>query len=111
MKIIPMRPGAGRRNALSAITITSAALTLTACAPGAATSSSAPPATPKAASTSVGTVPVTLSILVSTPDVPLFTALGKAFRAKYGNVTIKVTSQDFSTLVTNTPHILAGSDV
>lgn len=111
MKIIPMRPGAGRRNALSAITITSAALALAACAPGAATSSSAPPATPKAASTSVGTAPVTLSILVSTPDVPLFTALGKAFRAKYGNVTVKVTSQDFNTLVTNTPHILAGSDV
>jgi raffinose/stachyose/melibiose transport system substrate-binding protein len=111
MKIIPMRPGAGRRNALSAITITAAALAVAACAPGPATSSSAPPATPKAASTGVGTAPVTLSILVSTPDVPLFSALGKAFHATYGNVTVKVTSQDFNTLVTNTPHILAGSDV
>jgi raffinose/stachyose/melibiose transport system substrate-binding protein len=111
MKIIPMRPGAGRRNALSAITITAAALAVAACAPGPATSSSALPATPKAASTGVGTAPVTLSILVSTPDVPLFSALGEAFHAKYGNVTVKVTSQDFNTLVTNTPHILAGSDV
>ncbi len=111
MKIIPMRPGAGRRNALSAITITAAALAVAACVPGPATSSSAPPATPKAASTGVGTAPVTLSILVSTPDVPAFSALGKAFHAKCGNVTVKVTSQDFNTLVTNTPHILSGSDV
>ena len=111
MKIIRMRPGTGRRNALSAITITAAALAVAACAPGAATSSSAPPATSKAVSTSVGTVPTTLSILVSTPDVALFTALGKAFQAKYGNVTVEVTSQDFNTLVTNTPHILSGSDV
>jgi len=111
MKIIPMRPGAGRRNALSAITITAAALAMAACAPGPATSSPAPPAAPEAASTGVGTAPVTLSILVSTPDVPLFSALGKAFHAKYGNVTVKVTSQDFNTLVTNTPHILAGSGV
>jgi len=111
MKIIRMRPGAGRRNALSAITITSAALAVAACAPGAATSSSVPVSSPAAASTSVGTAPTTLNILVSTPDVPLFTALGKAFHATYGNVTVEVTSQDFNTLVTNTPHILSGSDV
>jgi raffinose/stachyose/melibiose transport system substrate-binding protein len=111
MKIIRMRPGAGRRDALSAITITAAILAVAACAPGAATSSSAPVSSPAAASTSVGTAPTTLNILVSTPDVPLFTTLGKAFHAKYGNVTVKVTSQDFNTLVTNTPHILSGSDV
>jgi len=111
MKIIRMRPGAGRRNALSAITITSAALAVAACAPGAATSSPVPVSSPAAASTSVGTAPTTLNILVSTPDVPLFTALGKAFHATYGNVTVEVTSQDFNTLVTNTPHILSGSDV
>lgn len=109
MKIIRMRPGTGRRNALPAITITVAALAVAACAPGAATSSPAPQT--KAVSTSVGTAPTTLSILVSTPDVPLFTALGNAFHARYGNVTVKVTSQDFNTLVTNTPHILSGSDV
>jgi len=66
---------------------------------------------PETVSTSVGTAPTTLSILVSTPDVPLFDALGRAFNAKYGNVTVKVTSQDFNALVTNTPHILSGSDV
>jgi raffinose/stachyose/melibiose transport system substrate-binding protein len=111
MQIIRMRHGSGRRNALSVITITSAALALAACAPGAATSPPASSSAPGAASTSVGTAPTMLNILVSTPDVSLFTALGKAFHAKYGNVTVKVTSQDFNTLVTNTPHILSGSDV
>jgi raffinose/stachyose/melibiose transport system substrate-binding protein len=111
MQIIRMRPGRGRRNTLSAITITSAALALAACAPGTATNSSAPASPAKAASTSVGTAPTTLNILVSTPDVPLFSALGKAFHATYGNVTVNVTSQDFNTLVTNTPHILSGSEV
>jgi raffinose/stachyose/melibiose transport system substrate-binding protein len=111
MQIIRMRHGSGRRNALSVITITSAALALAACAPGAATSPPASSSAPEAASTSVGTAPTMLNILVSTPDVSLFTALGKAFHAKYGNVTVKVTSQDFNTLVTNTPHILSGSDV
>jgi raffinose/stachyose/melibiose transport system substrate-binding protein len=111
MQIIRMRHGSGRRNALSVITITSAALALAACAPGAATSQPASSSPPEAASTSVGTAPTMLNILVSTPDVSLFTALGKAFHAKYGNVTVKVTSQDFNTLVTNTPHILSGSDV
>jgi raffinose/stachyose/melibiose transport system substrate-binding protein len=111
MQIIRMRHGSGRRNALSVITITSAALALAACAPGAATSPPASSSAPEAASTSVGTAPTMLNILVSTPDVSLFTALGKAFHAKYGNVTVKVTSQDFNTLITNTPHILSGSDV
>jgi raffinose/stachyose/melibiose transport system substrate-binding protein len=110
MKVISKRPRAGRRNALFAITITAGALAVAACAPGAATSSPATTATATAASTSVGTTPTTLSILVSTPDVPLFTALGKAFHARYGNVTVTVSSQDFNTLVTNTPHILSGSD-
>ena len=111
MQIIRMRPGSGRRNTLSVITIMSAALALAACAPGTATSSSAPASSPAAASTGAGTAPVTLNILVSTPDVPLFSALGSAFHAMYGNVTVNVTSQDFNTLVTNTPHILSGSDV
>jgi raffinose/stachyose/melibiose transport system substrate-binding protein len=111
MQIIRMRHGSGRRNALSVITITSAALALAACTPGAATSPPASSSAPQAASTSVGTAPTMLNILVSTPDVSLFTALGKAFHAKYGNVTVKITSQDFNTLVTNTPHILSGSDV
>ena len=109
MHVIRRRPGTGRRNAALAITITSAALALAACAPGAASDTAAP--APAKASTAVGTAPVTLSILVSTPDVPLFSALGTAFHAQHHNVTVKVTSQDFNTLVTSTPHILAGSDV
>jgi raffinose/stachyose/melibiose transport system substrate-binding protein len=110
MKIIRMRRASGRKT-LSAITVTSAALALAACAPGAAPSPAETAASPMAASTSVGTAPATLNILVSTPDVPLFSALGKAFHAAYGNVTVNVTSQDFNTLVTNTPHILSGSEV
>jgi raffinose/stachyose/melibiose transport system substrate-binding protein len=109
MQIIRTRRGSGRRTALSAIMITSAALALAACAPGATTGSPGPASSAQAASTGVGSAPVTLNILVSTPDVPLFSALGKAFHARYGNVTVKVTSQDFNTLVTNTPHILSGS--
>ena len=111
MQVIRMRPGSGRNYAVQVITITSAALALAACAPGAASNPSAPASAPSVVSTSAGTAPTTLTILVSTPDVPLFDALGKAFHARYGNVTVRVTSQDFTTLVTNTPHILSGSGV
>jgi len=111
MQVIRMRPGNGRHYAVRVITITSAALALAACAPGAASNPSAPASAPSGVSTSAGTAPATLTILVSTPDVPLFDALGTAFHAKYGNVTVRVTSQDFNTLVTNTPHILSGSGV
>ena len=111
MQVIRMRPGSGRRHAGQVITITSAALALAACAPGPASNPAAPASTPSGVSTKLVTVPTTLNIMVSTPDVPLFDALGQAFHAKYGNVTVRVTSQDFNTLITNTPHILSGSDV
>src|SRR5262249_20144755 len=109
MKIPWKGRAAARRNTLLAVGFTTATLGVAACAPGAPASSS-PAAAPPPASTSGGIAPTTLSILVSTPDVPLFTALGKAFHAKYGNVTVSVTSQDYNTLVTNTPHILSGAD-
>lgn len=63
-----------------------------------------------AADTAIGTAPVTVTILVSTPDVALFEALGSAFHAKYPNVKVTVTSQDYTSLVTNTPRILAGTN-
>jgi raffinose/stachyose/melibiose transport system substrate-binding protein len=109
MLIIRRRASARLRRTALAAAITSAALAAAACAPGAASDSAAH--SPAAATTRIAAAPTTLSILVSTPDVPLFSALATAFHARYRNITIKVTSDDFTTLVTNTPHILAGSDV
>jgi raffinose/stachyose/melibiose transport system substrate-binding protein len=64
-----------------------------------------------AAATGVGTAPVTLQLMVTTPDVALYTALGAAFQAKYSNVTVKVSSQDYNSLVTNAPRLISGGDV
>jgi len=106
MRITRKHPGYRRRRAALVIGIAAGALAVAACAPG-ATSTSAD-TSPTTATTAIGTTPATLNILVSTPDVPLFDALGKAFAAKYHNVTVKVSSEDFNTLITNTPHILSG---
>jgi raffinose/stachyose/melibiose transport system substrate-binding protein len=54
---------------------------------------------------------VTLQIMVTTPDVALYTALGAAFHARYSNVTVKVSSQDYNSLVTNAPRLISGGDV
>ncbi|WP_432824479.1 ABC transporter substrate-binding protein [Dactylosporangium sp. CA-092794] len=96
------RPATVRRS----VAVLAAALALSACAPGSTTTTADPAAS---AATGVGTDPVTLTILVSTPDVTLFDALGSAFHGKYPNVTVKITSQDYNSLVTNTPRILAGT--
>lgn len=111
MRIRQTHSSKRQRRAALVIGIASAALAVAACAPGAKSSSGAAAPTATTAATAVGTAPTTLNILVSTPDVPLFNALGTAFHAKYPNVTVKVTSDDYNTLVTNTPHILSGSDV
>lgn len=87
-----------------------AALLLAACAPGG--NSEAGPMPSKPVATGVGSEPVTLKLLVTSGvDVPYFTALGKLFHARYGNVTVKVESQDYAALTTNIAHILAGSNV
>ncbi len=109
MRISQTHSGGRCRRAALFIGITSAALALAACAPGAGSSSAG--ASPTTATTAIGSAPATLNILVSTPDVPLFDALGKAFQTRYRNVTVKVTSEDFNTLITNTPRILSGTDV
>ncbi|MFC8796550.1 ABC transporter substrate-binding protein [Promicromonospora sp. NPDC057138] len=62
-------------------------------------------------STSIGDAPVTLEVLVSTPDVPLYEELGAAFHAKHSNVTVKVTSEDFNNLTTNVPRLISGTEV
>jgi raffinose/stachyose/melibiose transport system substrate-binding protein len=106
MRISQLFTSSRRCRAALAAGIASAVLALAGCAPGV----SAGPAGPSPASTAVGTGPQTLNILVSTPDVPLFDALGKAFHGRYRSVTVKITSDDYNTLVTNTPRILAGTD-
>lgn len=104
----PAVPGVRRRIALVA-TATVAVLSLAACAPGSGGSGASGAPTP--ASTSIGSKPITLNVLVTTPDVTLFSALGKAFHAKYPNVTVKITSQDYTALTTNVGHILSGTNV
>jgi raffinose/stachyose/melibiose transport system substrate-binding protein len=54
---------------------------------------------------------VTLQIEVTTPDVALYTAFGAAFHAKYSNVTVKVSSEDYNSLVTDAPRLISGGDV
>ena len=87
-----------------------AALLLAACAPGGSSEARSVPSKP--ASPGVGVEPVTLKLLVNSGvDVPLYTALGELFHAKYGNVTVTVESQDYATLTTNIARVLAGSSV
>lgn len=83
-----------------------ALLALAGCAPG---SIGGGGSAPTAVSTDLGTKPVTLDVMVTTPDVPLFTALGKAFTAEHSNVTVKVESQDYTALTTNIAHLLSGT--
>ncbi|HEX4400824.1 MAG TPA: extracellular solute-binding protein [Galbitalea sp.] len=100
-------PRIPRRIALVAVA-TVAALSLAACAPGSGGSGSS---TPGAIKTDLGTKATTLNVLVTTPDVALFDALGKAFHAKYPNVKVNVQSQDYTSLTTNISHVLSGTNV
>lgn len=101
----------GRRGVMLTTTALAAAgaLLIAGCAPGAKPSADS---LTKQASTGVGSAPVTLTLLVNSGvDVPFFDALGTLFHAKYHNVTVKVTSQDYNALTTNIAHILSGSGV
>ncbi|MBO0610062.1 ABC transporter substrate-binding protein [Myceligenerans salitolerans] len=62
-------------------------------------------------STSIGDAPVTVEVLVSTPDVPLYEELGAAFHAEHPNVTVEVTGEDFNNLTTNVPRLISGTEV
>lgn len=99
----------GRRAAYRVAPLVALAALLASCgAPGA----QAPLTdTPSAVSTSVGEAPVTLNVLVSTPDVALYEELGDAFHSKHPNVTVKVTGEDFNNLTTNVPRLISGTDV
>jgi ABC-type glycerol-3-phosphate transport system substrate-binding protein len=100
-----LRTRAGRWSLIAAAGV-SAMLVLAGCAPGAGTGGSGGPS---AISTDLGTKAITLNVLVTTPDVALFTELGKAFTAEHSNVTVKITSQDYGALTTNIAHILSGT--
>jgi raffinose/stachyose/melibiose transport system substrate-binding protein len=94
--------------AVGGLSVACAAL-LAACSPGAASSGNASSASP--AGTAVGSAKVTINVEEASIDVPLFQKLGSLFEAKYPNVTVNVVGQDFNTLQTNVPRILAGSSV
>ena len=54
---------------------------------------------------------MTITVEEASIDVPLFQQYAKLFEAKYPNITVNVIGQDFNTLQTNVPRILAGSNV
>lgn len=96
-----------RRRLLSATAAAAfVGLALAGCAPGSASPANSDPAP---VSTRIPSTPVDLNILVTTPDVPLFEALGKAFTSEHPNVTVDVASQDYTALTTNVAHVLSGT--
>lgn len=108
----PASPSTSAPASATGSALPSAASSAAASAPApASTSVAASASAPAASATGVGTAPVTLQIMVTTPDVALYTALGAAFHAKYSNVTVKVSSQDYNSLVTNAPRLISGGDV
>jgi ABC-type glycerol-3-phosphate transport system substrate-binding protein len=108
---MPHRSKRARRRitytAAAGLSVAAAAL-LTACAPGAAPSASSSSSS-QPASTAVGSAKVTITVEEASIDVPLFQKLGALFTAKYPNITVNVVGQDFNTLQTNVPRILASS--
>lgn len=54
---------------------------------------------------------MTITVEEASIDVPLFKKLATLFEAKYPNITVNVIGQDFNTLQTNVPRILAGTNV
>lgn len=98
-----------RGGALLTSIIAVGAVAVTGCAPGPKSVHESPSTQER---TGVASAPVMLTLLVTSGvDVPFFAALGKLFHAKYRNVTVKVTSQDYGALTTNIAHILSGSGV
>ena len=109
--MLPNKRRSRRRTTLAGVaglSVACAAL-LAACAPGAASSGTA--SSSKSASTSVGNGKVTITVEEASIDGPLFQKLASLFEAKYPNITVKVIGQDFNTLQTNVPRILAGCNV
>lgn len=95
-----------RRAALTVIALGVTALLAACSAPG----SSGTAATSAPVSTNLGKSKIDLSILIDTPGVAGMKALGAEFSKKYPNVTVDVTSDDFTNLISNAPRTLASSD-
>jgi len=101
--------GIPRRSALTGLGAVAAALVLAACsAPGGSASAAA---TSGPVSTDVGSGKITLSILVDTPGVAGTEKLGALFTQKYPNVTIKVSGDEFTNLISNASRTLSSGTV
>ena len=112
--VMPLRSIRSRRptafTAVAGLSVAAVATLLTACAPGSPAASSSTTSSPPA-STSVGSAKVTITVEEASIDVPLFQKFAALFEAKYPNITVNVVGQDFNTLQTNVPRILAGTNV
>jgi raffinose/stachyose/melibiose transport system substrate-binding protein len=98
-----------RRRTFTAVAglLVACATLVTACAPGGSSGSAS---SSQPASTAVGNAKVTITVEEASIDVPLFQKLAKLFEAQYPNITVNIVGQDFNTLQTNVPRILASSD-
>ncbi len=96
-----------RLAAIVAVGIATASV-LSACAPPGASTA---PVDSAPASTDLGTEEITLDIVTDTPGVDALKEHGEGFMKLHPNVTVKVTGQDFNTLITNAPRLLASGDV
>lgn len=65
---------------------------------------------PGAVSTGVGSAPVTLQMRVNTDLKKLMDALAAGFHAKYPNVTVKITDEDFESLRQDGPRLIAADN-
>ena len=101
-------PRVRRATVITAIAIATAAV-LAACAPPGASNESTAASSP--ASTDLGTDPITLTLVSDTPGVDAFKQMAEGFTELHPNVTVEVTGQDFNTLISNAPRMLASGDV
>lgn len=102
-------PGASPTASPPASQAAAATASAQASVPAASTSAAASPAASPSL-TDLGTVPITLTVMTdnSPSDEASITELGKAFTAKYPNVTVKMVSEQFTVLQQNGPRIISG---
>ena len=98
---------ARRLTAVAALAVATASVLAACSPPGSSTGQVA--ASP--ASTNLGTAPITLDIVTDTPGVDALKKMGEGFTKLHSNVTVKVTGQDFNTLITNAPRLLSSGNV
>ncbi len=96
-----------RRLAAIALATATAGIMAACSAPG----SSAVQVAASPVSTDLGTAPITLNLVSDTPGVDAFKKMADGFKKLHPNVTINVTGQDFNTLISNAPRMLASGNV